>query len=132
MRPASWTSPFTTTIHVKPSSVPDGLAAVAQELVEHLGRDAAELPALLAAVQDGHFEIALGEGLVLGDHEGAHAELDRGREVQPLLVVVLEVAPDLVGLSAHGRVVLLVLDGAVVEDVVDLVLGAVRIPDLDD
>ena len=87
----------------------------------------------LLAVEHRHLEVALGQRLVLGDHQGADAQLDRGGEVEALLVVVLQVAPDLVGLPAHRRVVLLVLDRAVVEDVVDLVLRAVvAVADLDD
>ena len=89
---------------------------------------APELAARLGAVEHRHLQVALGQGLVLGDHEGAHPELEGGGEVEALLEVVLEVAADLLGLAAHGRVVALVLDRPVVEDVVDLVLRAVRSP----
>ena len=91
--------------------------------------DAPELPALaLAAVEDGDLEVALGQRLVLGDRQRADPELDGLGEGHPLLVVVLEEAADLVRLAAHRRVVLLVLDRAVVEDVVDLVLGPLPSP----
>src|SRR5713101_9607141 len=103
------------------------LLVVGEELVEHGRRDPAELAALFAAVEHGHFQVTLGQRLVLCHHEGPNSQLDRAREVQALLIVVLEIAPDLVGLPTHGRVVLLVLDGAVIEDVVDLVFGAVAV-----
>ena len=98
---------------------------IGQHLVHGLERDPPELAARLGAVEHGHLEVALGQRLVLGDHEGPYPELEGGGEVEPLLEVVLEVAADLVGLATHGRAVALVLDGPVVKDMVDLVLRPV-------
>src|SRR5262247_608959 len=47
------------------ATIPDGLGAVRHELVQHLGGDASKFPTFLAAIEDGHLEIALGQGLVL-------------------------------------------------------------------
>src|SRR5262252_2230875 len=112
------------------AAIPEALRAVRNELVQHFGGDASEFPTLLATIEDGDLEITLRQGLVLGHHERAHPELHSPREIEPFLVVVLEVSANLVGLPAHGRVVLLILDGPVVEDVVDLVLRAVVVAHL--
>src|SRR5262249_234535 len=81
-----------------------------QQLTQDLGGEAAELAACLRPVEDGDFQIALGQRLVLGDVQGADAELQRLVERHAVLVMVLEKAPNLLGLAAHGRVVPLVLD----------------------
>src|SRR5712692_7346150 len=99
----------------------------AQELAERLHGNAPELALDLRAVEDGDLEVALAERLVLRDRQRPHAEPERLAERQPLAVVILEEPPDLVRLAAHRRIVVLVLDRAVVEDVVDFVLRAVRL-----
>src|SRR5438128_2948906 len=91
-----------------------------EELAEGLDRKSPELAAGFAAVEHGDFQIALAEGLVLRQGEGAHAQLDGLLQGHRLLEVILEIAADFVGLPAPGGVVPLVLDGAVVQDVVDL------------
>src|SRR5438034_3746228 len=101
-----------------------------QQRVQDLGRQAAELSAGLRPVEDRHLEIALGQALVLRHVEGAHPELERLVQCHTLLEMVLEEAADLVGLSTHGRVIALVLDRSVVQDVVDLVAAAVVVTDL--
>src|SRR3972149_4825896 len=113
-----------------PASAEHDLARGAQELAERLHRNAPELAPRLGPVEHGDLEVALGEGLVLGHGQGAGAELQGGGERQALAVVVLEEAADLLRLAAHRRVIVLVLDRAVVEDVVDLVPAAVAPGDL--